>query len=145
MKYTRLDGGCVTRVVGVSPRGLRVVAQWGNKDRPRYNHTILSLAYFEKAYGVELPLLHVVIVPLVSGDLEKKDMLEFWIGQTVIQSIESSHAPVAGDLVSIRGRTLRVIGRSYALDHADRSYQRAMRCNVIVEELPVQSLQAKGD
>lgn len=45
--------------------------------------------------------------------------------------LESSFQPADGDLISILGKTWKVIGRSFSVDYADKTH-RQMRCNVIV-------------
>jgi len=60
------------------------------------------------------------------------DELEFWLDGNVFSSIRSSHQPMVGDLVSIRGITYRVTSRNYALDYSDDRDMRHMRivCNM---------------
>ena len=47
--------------------------------------------------------------------------------------IDSSFSPDEGELISIKGKTYKVLGRSFSVDQSDTSMRR-MRCNLIVEE-----------
>jgi hypothetical protein len=62
------------------------------------------------------------------------DTVEFYRDKSAYPflTIESSFAPVKGDLVNIIGQTWKVLGRSFTVDHGDDPMRRAMRCNVIV-------------
>ena len=64
-----------------------------------------------------------------------KDTVEFYDrdSQHPFCTVRASLPPAKGDLVSIRGETWKVLGRSFSVDHADDFSQTAMRCNVIVE------------
>ena len=66
-----------------------------------------------------------------------KDTVEFYLGwqRQPFLIVDSSIAPNEGELVSIRGETWKVIGRSFAVDYADQRTQRSMRCNLIVEKV----------
>lgn len=50
--------------------------------------------------------------------------------------VDSAFQPNDGDQISIKGATYKVLGRSYSVDYADDSRQKAMRCNVIVAKQP---------
>lgn len=63
------------------------------------------------------------------------DRIEFWIGKSILLAIDSSFAPVDGDLINIQKITYRVIGRSFTVDYANTP-QRQMRCKVILEQQP---------
>lgn len=66
-----------------------------------------------------------------------RDGIEFHLGERVLLSMESSHAPDRGDLVNIRKVTYRVIGRTYTVDHADEPRERQMVCVInLAEEAP---------
>jgi hypothetical protein len=47
--------------------------------------------------------------------------------------VDSTFQPNDDDLISIKGKTYKVLGRSFAVDYAGEPLK-AMRCNVIVEE-----------
>jgi hypothetical protein len=64
------------------------------------------------------------------------DTLEFYLGdaQRPFLAIKSSFQPNDDDLVNIKGKTYKVLARSFTVDHADDMWQRSIRCNVIVEK-----------
>lgn len=63
------------------------------------------------------------------------DRIEFFEdkNQSPFLTIESSFQPADGDLVSIRGETWEVLGRSFSVDYAESTLRR-IRCNVIVRK-----------
>jgi hypothetical protein len=63
------------------------------------------------------------------------DGIEFHVGERILLSMESGHAPDRGDLVNIRKVTYRVIGRTYTVDHADEARERQMVCVINLEEI----------
>lgn len=62
-----------------------------------------------------------------------EDVVEIWIGESIIHRQKSSFAPMEGELLNMRGITYRVIGRSFTIDQADNPRLAQMRCNLIVE------------
>lgn len=52
--------------------------------------------------------------------------------QAPFLKMKSSFAPLEGDLLSIRGRTWEVLGRSFSVDNANEQHS-SIRCNVIVK------------
>jgi hypothetical protein len=65
--------------------------------------------------------------------MSKSDRLEIWVGKALMLAIDSSFAPLEGELINIKRVTYRVVGRSFTIDQADDSFERQVRCNVIVE------------
>lgn len=65
--------------------------------------------------------------------MSTRDRIEFWEGEHLMFGMDSSFAPAEGELVNIKKRTYRVIGRSFTVDHADDFAERQIRCNVILE------------
>lgn len=65
--------------------------------------------------------------------MKKSDRLEIWLGDKLMFGLDSSFAPVEGELINIRKITYKVVGRSFSVDYADDMYERSIRCNVIVE------------
>ena len=63
------------------------------------------------------------------------DTVEFYLPDKVnpFLIVDSSFQPNDGDLVSIKGVTYVVLGRSFSVDYSGKPEQ-AMRCNVIVEK-----------
>ena len=62
------------------------------------------------------------------------DTVEFYENgkQRPFLTVDSSFQPDDGDLISIKGKTYKVLGRSFAVDYVGEPHK-AMRCNVIVE------------
>ncbi len=65
--------------------------------------------------------------------MNRPDIVEIWIGDQVLVRIDSSFAPVEGDLINVERVTYVVVGRSFAIDDASDAFNRQLRCNVIVE------------
>jgi hypothetical protein len=66
-----------------------------------------------------------------------RDRIEFYIGgvnKGIHAAVESSHAPLVGEKISIRKVTYTVTARSWALDHADEFHMRELCCVVILEK-----------
>ena len=68
--------------------------------------------------------------------MSKPDRLEIWLGDSLLLGVDSSFAPQEGELINIKNVTYLVVGRSFAVDHADDFAERQVRCNVIVEPEP---------
>lgn len=62
------------------------------------------------------------------------DSVEFYVKdrQMPFLTVSSSFQPNDDDLINIKKKTWRVIGRSFTVDNSDSS-EKSMRCNVIVE------------
>lgn len=67
--------------------------------------------------------------------MTNRDTVEFYHEghQQPFCIVDSSFQPNDDDLVSIKGVTYVVLGRSFAVDYSGKPGQ-AMRCNVIVEK-----------
>lgn len=63
------------------------------------------------------------------------DAVEFHLGERILLSMESSHAPDRGDLVNLRKVIYEVIGRTYAVDYADEPRARQMVCVINLAEV----------
>jgi len=60
--------------------------------------------------------------------------LEFYRGEKLLASVASSLVPHVGGLVSIRGKTWKIVNVTYAVDHSDAVFSnRVMRANIDVE------------
>lgn len=68
--------------------------------------------------------------------MNKPDILEIWLGEDLLLRVDSSFAPMEGELINIKKVTYRVVGRSFTVDHADDVFERQVRCNIIVEREP---------
>jgi hypothetical protein len=64
------------------------------------------------------------------------DWIEFHLGDRILLSMQSSHAPDRGDLLNMRKVTYRVIGRTYTVDYADSVRERKMVCIINLEQIP---------
>lgn len=64
-----------------------------------------------------------------------RDIVEFYLlhSPSPFLRVQSSFAPVEGDLINIRGVTYIVVGRSFSVDHGDEPVYMQARCNVLVE------------
>ncbi|WP_199097142.1 hypothetical protein [Dyella sp. ASV21] len=67
------------------------------------------------------------------------DRLEVYEGKTFLVSVNTSHAPMKGEGISIRGKWYVVVKRSYAIDYADQPDSRQMCCNIEVKALEAPS------
>jgi len=65
------------------------------------------------------------------------DTVEFYENgkQRPFLIVDSAFQPNDDDLISIKGKTYKVLGRSFSVDYVGEPLK-AMRCNVIVEEQP---------
>lgn len=65
--------------------------------------------------------------------MNQSDAVEFYLEgkQNPFCIVDSHFQPEAGDLVSIKGETWEVAGRSFSVDYSGKPEAR-MRCNVIV-------------
>lgn len=61
---------------------------------------------------------------------ENKDSIEFYDGDMLLFIAKSSMVPLVGSLINIKLQVWKVKKVTYALDHADDYFQRAMRANV---------------
>ena len=62
-----------------------------------------------------------------------KDQIEFYDGDRLIKTMESSMVPLVGSQISIRKETWTVISVTYAIDHADKLFESRMRACVDLE------------
>jgi hypothetical protein len=68
------------------------------------------------------------------------DTIEFYDGNRVVASVQSSMVPIVGSFISIRKETWEVRRVTYALDHADRGNSvKGMRANVDLRALNEQT------
>lgn len=58
------------------------------------------------------------------------DRIEFYDGDRLHASADSSMVPRLGEKISIRGKAWVVVRVTYALDHSDEPRDRRMRANV---------------
>jgi hypothetical protein len=65
--------------------------------------------------------------------VNKPDIIEIWLGDQVLLRLNSSFAPMEGELINIKKTTYRVVGRSFSVDHSDDPFLSQARCNLIVE------------
>lgn len=63
------------------------------------------------------------------------DIIEFWHGPDVLCTVESSFAPDRDDLVNIRKKTYKVIGRTFTVDHSEEGYLKQVACIINLKEL----------
>lgn len=65
-----------------------------------------------------------------------KDRIEIWLQNGgCLGAIESSHAPDRGDAICLRGKTFRVVGRSYTIDYIDDPWTTVVNCILTLEEV----------
>lgn len=62
-----------------------------------------------------------------------QDRIEFYDGDKIVATVESSMIPQIGSKISIRKKTWEVTHVTFALDHADEARERMMRCNVDIK------------
>ncbi len=65
--------------------------------------------------------------------MQNRDTIEFYDGDKLLCSANSSMVPAEARRISIRGKTWIVLRVTYALDHADELNERGMRANVDLE------------
>lgn len=63
----------------------------------------------------------------------RPSILEFYDGNRMEASVESSMVPPVGAKISIRKKVWKVTGVTYALDHAGRIGEEAMRANIDIQ------------
>jgi len=64
--------------------------------------------------------------------MTSRDSIEFYHGDKIIAGTASSMVPSEGSMISIRGKTWKINRVTFALDHADETQERGMRCNVFI-------------
>jgi len=67
--------------------------------------------------------------------MESRDRIEFHIGTVGLVGVRSCMVPPPGSLISIMGKTYKVLDVTYALDYAVDPLERRMRANVDIEPL----------
>lgn len=66
----------------------------------------------------------------------RPDAIEFYLNShALLLSVQSAHAPAAGELVNFRQKTYKVMSRSYTVDHADEQRETQVVCVVMVTPL----------
>lgn len=62
------------------------------------------------------------------------DTVEFFVAnsQRPFLIVDSHFTPDEGELISVKGKTYKVIARSFSVDYS-QTPQQCMRCNLIVE------------
>lgn len=61
-----------------------------------------------------------------------KDCVEYYKGDELIVHVDSHIVPPVGSSISIRGKTWKVAGVTYAVDYADHANKRT-RANIALE------------
>jgi hypothetical protein len=65
--------------------------------------------------------------------MKKPDRVEVYLGDDILATVDSAHAPAPGELINIRKITYRVRSRTYTIDHADKPFEAQMVCVLDVE------------
>lgn len=65
--------------------------------------------------------------------MQNRDRIEYYDGDRIVASVESSMVPTVGSRISIRKETWAVVRVTFALDHADEPMEKVMRANVDIE------------
>ena len=65
--------------------------------------------------------------------MQNRDKIEFYDGEKLVASLNSSMVPTVGGKIVIRKKIWTVVRVTYALDYADRLLEEAMRANVDLE------------
>ena len=65
--------------------------------------------------------------------MQNRDKIEYYDGDRIVASVESSMVPTVGSRISIRKKTWSVVRVTFALDHADEPMEKGMRANVEIE------------
>ena len=66
--------------------------------------------------------------------MSSPDIIEFYADDKILLRIDSSMVPSIGSVISIKKKTWTVAQVTFAIDYADKVFERQMRCNVELME-----------
>jgi hypothetical protein len=64
-----------------------------------------------------------------------ESVVEFYDGDSIVSRVNSTMVPTVGSKISIRKEVWTVVNVTYALDYADKVFERQMRANVSLEKV----------